>query len=58
MTSLLYRGHQYQKLHVTEQPTSVQLMYRRHVYKMQQQAAKGQESVVLTYRGLQYMRCC
>ena len=58
MTSLLYRGHQYQKLHVTEQPTSVQLSYRRHVYKMHQQAVKEQESVVLTYRGLQYMRCC
>ena len=58
MTSLLYRGHQYQQPHVTEQPTSVQLTYRRHIYKTQQQAAKGQDSVVLTYRGLQYTRCC
>ena len=58
MTSLLYRGHQYQQLHVAERPTSIPLTYRRHIYKMQQQAAKGQESVVLTYRGLQYMRCC
>ena len=57
MTSLLYRGHQYQQPHVTEQPTSVQLTYRRHTYKTRQQAAKTEQSVVLTYRGLQYVRC-
>ncbi|MDC0165396.1 DUF4278 domain-containing protein [Synechococcus sp. AH-558-M21] len=57
MTSLLYRGHQYQQPHVTEQPTSVQLTYRRHIYTTRQQAAKTEQSVVLTYRGLQYVRC-
>ena len=57
MTSLLYRGHQYQQPHVTEQPTSVRLTYRRHIYKTRQQAAKTEQSVVLTYRGLQYVRC-
>ena len=57
MTSLLYRGHQYQQPHVTEQPTSVQLTYRSHIYKTRQQAAKTEQSVVLTYRGLQYVRC-
>ena len=57
MTSLLYRGHQYQQPHVTEQPTSVQLTYRRHIYKTRQQTAKTEQSVVLTYRGLQYVRC-
>ena len=57
MTSLLYRGHQYQQPHVTGQPTSVQLTYRRHIYKTRQQAAKTEQSVVLTYRGLQYVRC-
>ena len=57
MTSLLYRGHQYQQPHVTGQATSVQLTYRRHIYKTQQEAAKAEHSVVLTYRGLQYVRC-
>ncbi|MDA7622134.1 MAG: DUF4278 domain-containing protein [Parasynechococcus sp.] len=58
MTSLLYRGHQYQQPQATKQPTHVQLTYRRHIYRTHQQAAKVEQSVVLTYRGLQYMRCC
>ncbi|ABB27226.1 conserved hypothetical protein [Synechococcus sp. CC9902] len=57
MTSLLYRGHQYQQPHVTGQPSSVQLTYRRNIYKTLQQQAKSEHSVVLTYRGLQYVRC-
>ena len=36
MTTLLYRGHQYQQKNATEGRPGVQLVYRRNVYQSRQ----------------------
>ena len=55
MTTLLYRGHQYQQINATEGKPAVQLVYRRNVYQARQ-ADVRQARVQLTYRGVSYLR--
>ena len=55
MTTLLYRGHQYQQSNATEGKPGVQLVYRRNVYQARQ-ADVRQARVQLTYRGVSYLR--
>ena len=55
MTTLLYRGHQYQQNNATEGKPSVQLVYRRNVYQTRQ--INGHRAPVqLVYRGVGYTR--
>ena len=55
MTTLLYRGHQYQQSNATEGKPAVQLVYRRNVYQARQSDAH-RTPVQLTYRGVRYTR--
>ena len=55
MTTLLYRGHQYQQNNATEGKPSVQLVYRRNVYQAHQSDAR-RTPVQLVYRGVGYTR--
>ena len=55
MTTLLYRGHQYQQNNATEGKPGVQLVYRRNVYQSLQINTQL-TPVRLVYRGVGYMR--
>ena len=55
MTTLLYRGHQYQQNNATEGKPAVQLVYRRNVYQSRQSDAH-RTPVNLVYRGVGYTR--
>ena len=55
MTTLLYRGHQYQQSNATHGKPAVQLVYRRNVYQSRQSDAH-RASVHLIYRGVGYTR--
>ena len=55
MTTLLYRGHQYQQNNATQGKPGVQLVYRRNVYQARQ--INGHRTPVqLVYRGVGYTR--
>ena len=55
MTTLLYRGHQYQQNNDTHGKPEVQLVYRRNVYQARQ--INGHRAPVqLVYRGVGYTR--
>ena len=55
MTTLLYRGHQYQQSNATQGKPAVQLVYRRNVYQARQSDAH-RTPVQLVYRGVGYTR--
>ena len=55
MTTLLYRGHQYQQSNAIEGKPGVQLVYRRNVYQAHQSDAR-RTPVQLVYRGVGYTR--
>ena len=55
MTTLLYRGHQYQQSNATEANPVVQLFYRRNVYQARQ-INSHRTPVQLVYRGVGYTR--
>ena len=55
MTTLLYRGHQYQKNNDTQGKPVVQLVYRRNVYQARQ-INSNRTPVQLVYRGVGYTR--
>ena len=55
MTTLLYRGHQYQQNSTNEGKPGVQLVYRRNVYQARQ-INSHRTPVQLTYRGVRYTR--
>ena len=55
MTTLLYRGHQYQQNNVTQGKPGVQLVYRRNVYQARQ-INIHRTPVQLVYRGVGYTR--
>ena len=55
MTTLLYRGNQYQQNNATEGKPGVQLVYRRNVYQTRQ-TNSPRTPVQLTYRGVGYTR--
>ena len=55
MTTLLYRGHQYQQKNATEGKPVVQLVYRRNVYQSRQ-INSHRTPVQLVYRGVGYTR--
>ena len=55
MTTLLYRGHQYQQNNATQGKPGVQLVYRRNVYQSRQ-INSHRTPVQLVYRGVGYTR--
>ena len=55
MTTLLYRGQQYQHNNVTQGKPGVQLVYRRNVYPARQ-INNHRIPVQLVYRGVGYTR--
>ena len=55
MTTLLYRGHQYQQNKATQCKPGVQLVYRRNVYQARQ-INSHRTPVQLVYRGVGYTR--
>ena len=55
MTTLLYRGHQYQRNNASQGKPGVQLVYRRNVYQARQ-INTHRTPVQLTYRGVGYTR--
>ena len=55
MTTLLYRGHQYQQSSVIQSKPGVQLVYRRNVYQARQ-VNRHRTPVQLVYRGVGYTR--
>ena len=55
MTTLLYRGHQYQQGTATQDKPAVQLVYRRNVYQARQ-INNHRTPVQLVYRGVGYTR--
>ena len=55
MTTLLYRGQQYQQNNATQGNPGVQLVYRRNVYQARQSDAH-RTPVQLVYRGVGYTR--
>jgi len=55
MTTLLYRGHQYQQSNATEGKPAVQLVYRRNVYQARQ-INSHRTPVQRVYRGVGYTR--
>ena len=55
MTTLLYRGHQYQQSNATQGKPAVQLVYRRNVYQARQ-SETHHTPVQLVYRGVGYTR--
>ena len=55
MTTLHYRGHQYQQNNATEGKPGVQLVYRRNVYQALQ-SDTHRTPVQLVYRGVGYTR--
>ena len=55
MTTLLYRGHQYQQKNATVGKPGVQLVYRRNVYQARQ-INSHRTPVRLVYRGVGYTR--
>ena len=55
MTTLLYRGHQYQQNNASQGKPSVQLVYRRNVYQARQ-INTHRTPVQLVYRGVGYTR--
>ena len=55
MTTLLYRGHQYQQNNATEVKPFVQLVYRRNVYQARQ-IDSHRTPVQLICRGVCYVR--
>ena len=55
MTTLLYRGHQYQQSKATQGKPAVQLVYRRNVYQARQ-INNHRAPVQLVYRGVGYTR--
>ena len=55
MTTLLYRGHQYQQNNSTQGKPVVQLVYRRNVYQARQ-INSHRIPVQLVYRGVGYTR--
>ena len=55
MTTLLYRGQQYQQNNTNEGKPEVQLIYRRNVYQARQ-INNHRTPVQLVYRGVGYTR--
>ena len=55
MTTLLYRGQQYQQNNTDEGKPGVQLVYRRNVYQARQ-INSHRTPVQLVYRGVGYTR--
>ena len=55
MTTLLYRGQQYQQNNVTQGKPGVQLVYRRNVYQARQ-INSPRTPVQLVYRGVSSTR--
>ena len=55
MTTLLYRGQQYQQNNTIEGKPGVQLVYRRNVYQARQ-INNHRAPVQLVYRGVGYTR--
>ena len=55
MTTLLYRGRQYQQDNATQGKPAVQLVYRRNVYQAHQ-INSHRTPVQLVYRGVGYTR--
>ena len=55
MTTLLYRGHQYEQNNATQGKPAVQLVYRRNVY-LARQSNSHRTPVKLVYRGVGYTR--
>ena len=55
MTTLLYRGQQYQQNNTIEGKPGVQLVYRRNVYQARQ-VNTHRAPVQLIYRGVRYSR--
>ena len=61
MTTLLYRGHEYtQQIDVAAEKPSVELTYRRNVYKARKADVAKQNvsrnGVELSYRGIRYTK--
>ena len=55
MTTLLYRGHQYQQNNATEGKPGVHIVYRRNVYQARQ-INSHRTTVKLVYRDVGYTR--
>ncbi len=55
MTTLLYRGHQYQQSNASQGKPGIQLVYRRNVYQARQ-ISNSPSQAKLTYRGVNYTR--
>ena len=55
MTTLLYRGQQYQQNNAIQGKPGVQLVYRRNVYQARQ-INNHRTQVQLVYRGVGYTR--